>query len=62
MFNLTTPKAILLGFFLVAISIASLPYSAGMYVSDAQAAEYNLLGIELELTRIRSAINSISCN
>ena len=36
MFNLTTPKAIVIGFFLVALAIASTPYS-NIIVSPALA-------------------------
>ena len=38
MFKLTTPKAVLLGFFLIAISIATLPITSGILIKDAHAA------------------------
>lgn len=57
MFNLTTPKAILLGFFMIAISIASLPYSSNILIRDAQALSgMDFLGIENGLNAIARAI------
>ena len=37
--NLTTPKAILFGLFLIAIAIASIPFSSTL-VKDVQASSY----------------------
>lgn len=59
MFNLTTPKAIVIGFFFIALAIASIPYSAGI-VSPALAFETS--GIETELHWIRRAIMGIDCS
>ena len=37
MSELTTPKAVLIGFFLIAISIATLPITSSMLISNASA-------------------------
>ena len=39
MSELTTPKAVLIGFFLIAISIATLPITSSMLIGDASAEE-----------------------
>jgi hypothetical protein len=59
--ELTTPKAILIGFFMVAVSIASLPYE-GFIVKPAHAelSSYDLNGIESALESIASALRSIA--
>jgi hypothetical protein len=59
--ELTTPKAILIGFFMVAVSIASLPYE-GVLVKQAHAelSGSDLWGIEKKLSSIETALLSIA--
>ena len=65
MLNITTPKAIIIGFALVALSITSLPYQSFL-VSPAKAewSMYDLRRIEGSLDGIANAVDgiSISCN
>ena len=42
MLKLTTPKSILIGFFLIAVSIASIPYS-NLIVPKAYAGDSNVI-------------------
>ena len=55
---LTTPKAVLIGFFLIALSIASLPYS--IKPANAELYGYDVSGIEGGLYAIASSINMVA--
>ena len=59
--KLTTPKAILIGFFMVAVSIASLPYE-GFIIKTAHAelSGYDLTGIESSLDNIANSIHYLA--
>jgi hypothetical protein len=58
MTKLTTPKAVLIGFFLIALSIASLPYS--IKPANAELYGYDVSGIEGGLYAIASSINMVA--
>ena len=59
--KLTTPKAILIGFFMVAVSIASLPYE-GFIIKTAHAEleGYDLRGVESSLDGIAESIRYLA--
>ena len=56
MSELTTPKAVLIGFFLIAISIATLPITSSMLIRNASAEAYDLAAY---LNEIQRAIEGI---
>ena len=63
MSELTTPKAVLIGFFLIAISIATLPITSSMLIRNASA-ELDLsdnLMFTTQLGNIAHAITRIDC-
>jgi len=63
MSELTTPKAVLIGFFLIAISIATLPITSSMLIRDASAdlglSDFRMFSEKLD--NIASAITRIDC-
>ena len=58
MTKLTTPKAVLIGFFLIALSIASLPYS--IKPANAELYGYELSGIADGLYAIADAVRYLA--
>ena len=58
MTKLTTPKAVLMGFFFIALSIASLPYS--IKPANAELYSYSFLGIENSLKAIARSLDGIA--
>jgi hypothetical protein len=59
MTELTTPKAVLIGFFLIAISIATLPITSSMLIRDAHAYDR---AVASNLQEIAFAITNIDCS
>ena len=63
MSELTTPKAVLIGFFLIAISIATLPITSSMLIRNVSAelsyTDYQML--EKKLENIAAEISGINC-
>ena len=55
---MTTPQAILTGFALVALAIASLPYSKGV-IPKAQASDCYLGQLESDVARVKRDVSSI---
>jgi len=58
--NLTTPKSILYGFIMVALAIASLPYSSNLLINEAHAQDMS--GVAAWLENIHHAITTIDCS
>ena len=55
---MTTPQAIVTGFALVALAIASLPYSNGV-IPEAQASDCNVSQIETDVRRIKRDVSYV---
>jgi hypothetical protein len=58
MTKLTTPKAVLIGFVLIALSIASLPYT--IKPANAELYSYSFQGIENSLNGIARSLDGIA--